>query len=260
MMSFIIKNKTKLYAILFWVFVWYVVAIIVNRELLLPTPLATFKALSELVLGKDFWIIIGMSIYRVLVGFIISIIVGGITGIASGLNKTIYNLFQPIIVVIKSTPVLSFIIIALLWFGSSDVPIFICFLMCYPIVWTSVVQGIKQVDTDLLQMAKIYKVKTKYIIKNIYIPTIIPFIISGILSGLGLGWKVTVAAEVLSHPQYSIGANLHDAKIYLESEQLFAWTIVVIVLSMLFEYIFNMSIKLLGSRGVKRMTKMGEVK
>lgn len=257
-MRFITKNKgflQKVYPIFIWIFIWQLIAILVNKQLFIPTPRSTFEAINMLVLKSDFWMIIGMSIYRVLVGFIFAMILGCITGIIAGLNNVVYQLFHPMIVTIKSTPVLSFIIIALLWFGSGNVPIFICFLMCYPIIWISVVEGIKSVDKQLLQMAKIYQVKTIYIIKNIYIPTIIPYIVTGTLNGLGLGWKVTVAAEVLSHPQYAIGAELHSAKIYLESEQLFAWTIVVIVLSMLFEFLFELIVHRFGRQGFGKLMK-----
>lgn len=248
----------KIYPILFWLLMWQLSAMLINRQLFVPSPYSTLKALYLLIIDSDFWMIITMSIYRVLMGFIIAVIVGCITGILSGINQVTYQLLHPLIVAIKSTPVLSFIIIALLWFGSSNVPIFICFLMCYPLIWTSVVEGIRQVDKQLLQMADTYEVKRKYIIRDIYIPTIFPYLITGVLSGLGLGWKVTVAAEVLSHPRYAIGAKLHDAKIYLESDRLFAWTIVVIALSMFFELLIEAIIRKLSGKGTYRLIKKGE--
>lgn len=250
-MRSILKDKhylKRIYPLIFWIFIWQIVAMSIDKQLIVPTPLSTFEAIYSLIGKSDFWLIIGMSIYRVLLGFFIAVIIGCITGIISGLNPFIYNLFHPMIVTIKSTPVLSFIIIALLWFGSGNVPIFICFLMCYPIIWTSVVEGIKNVDQALLEMSKVYEVNRGYVIRKIFMPTIMPYAVTGVLNGLGLGWKVTVAAEVLSHPKYAIGGKLHDAKIYLESEQLFAWTIVVILLSMFFELLFERMIKRLNRK------------
>lgn len=261
MMRFITKNRAlflKAAIMLFWIMVWQIIAVIVNRELFIPTPMTTLRALRTLVFEGDFWRIVIMSIYRVFLGFLTAILLGGITGVVCGLNGLFYQLFHPLVIAIKSTPVLSFIIIALLWFGSENVPVFICFLMCYPIIWISFVEGIHQVDRDLLQMAKLFQVKKGYIIKNIYLPASTPYVITGILSGLGLGWKVTIAAEVLSHPRYSIGGMLYDAKIYLESELVFAWTIVVIVLSMLFEFIFNKSLNHFSNKSLKRMTGRGD--
>lgn len=233
------KFRNKILPILFWIAIWEIISLIINRELYLPSPYAAFTALIKLMGTKTFWVIILTSIYRVIAGFIIAAIVGTITAIACGLNQFLYNLLHPLVTAIKSTPVMSFIIIALIWFSSGNVPIFICFLMCYPIFWTSIVEGMRQVDKRYLQMASLYNVKKRYIIMQIYFPTIEPYLMAGMLSALGLGWKVAVAAEVLSHPKYAIGSYLHNAKIYLESDQLFAWTIVVIFLSMFFEAIIG---------------------
>lgn len=243
---FTTKNKIRFYkvfSLIFWIIVWEIAALVINTEIYLPSPFRTFQALIHLVKMKVFWYTVISTISRVVIGFIISFIIGGLTGILCGLNKFIYELFHPLIISIKSTPVMSFIIIALIWFKSDNVPIFICFLMCYPIIWTSVVEGMKHVDNNLLDMAYLFKVKKTYIVRNIYIPSVLPFLSTGMMTALGLGWKVTVAAEVLSNPKLAIGAKLFDAKVYLESENLFAWTIVVILLSLVFEYILKYIIK-----------------
>lgn len=242
MQNFIIsKNNriTRAWVIVFWILVWEMASLIINKEVYLPSPISTLKALMGLIVEVEFWNTVFMSVLRVIIGFTISCICGISIGIVCGLNRFFYELFNPLVITIKSTPVMSFIIIALIWFESSNVPIFVSFLMCFPIIWTNVVQGIRQVDGNLLQMAQIYNVKRSLVIKNIYIPSVIPYIYAGITTALGLGWKVTVAAEVLSSPKYSIGNHLYNAKVYLESPELFAWTGVVIILSFGFEYLFK---------------------
>lgn len=234
------KDKLfKIFSIIFWIIIWEIGFLLIDRELYLPSPLSTLTTLLTLIKVKTFWYTVFMTISRVIIGFIISCILGTLIGIICGLNKYFYNLFNPLIITIKSTPVMSFIIIALIWFKSSNVPIFICFLMCFPIIWTSVVKGIHNVDNKLIEMARLYEVKKLDVLRGIYIPSIIPYVTTGMITALGLGWKVTVASEVLSSPKFSIGSKLYDAKVYLESEQLFAWTIVVIIFSMIFEYAFN---------------------
>lgn len=243
----------KVFSLFFWIIIWEIAALIINKEIVLPSPFRTYEALVHLVKMKVFWYTILNTISRVILGFMISLIIGVITGILSGLNNFIYELFHPLIVSVKSTPVMAFIIIALIWFKHGNVPIFICFLMCYPIIWTSVVEGMKHVDDKLLDMASLFKVKRTYIVRNIYIPSVLPFLSTAMTTGVGLGWKVTVAAEVFTSDKLSIGTNLFNAKIYLESEMLFAWTIVIIILSLVFEYLLKYIIK--NATTFKKKTK-----
>ncbi|WP_142414073.1 ABC transporter permease [Hathewaya massiliensis] len=235
----ICKIVKKSAIILFWLCIWELCSLFLNTEILFPAPLAVLKALYHLMGKEAFWISVFQSILRVIEGISFSIITGILLGIISGINKFVEELLEPLVVTIKATPVMSVIIVALVWFQSSGVPIFTSILMCFPIIYTNVLQGIKSVDKKLLEMAKVYKVKKIYILKDIYIPSIKSYIVSGVLMCLGLGWKVTVASEVLSTPKYSIGLNLLNAKSILDMEELFAWTIVVVILSLIFENIFK---------------------
>ncbi|NLI60586.1 MAG: ABC transporter permease subunit [Clostridiales bacterium] len=246
--STILKNKkvTRLIIIIFWIAIWEIASLLIKREVYLPSPVNTVKAFVRLSMTWKFWYSIALTFIRVVVGFAISCLAGVLLGIMCGLNKFLYELLNPLVIAIKSTPVMSIIIIALIWFQSGKVPIFVCFLMCFPIIWTNAVEGIKQVNKDLLEMAQVYRVKKSLVIRRIYIPSVTPYLVAGITTALGLGWKVTVAAEVLSNPRFSIGGNLYSAKVYLESSELFAWTSVVIILSFAFEYAFKYFI---GRRG-----------
>ncbi|AKL97245.1 ABC-type nitrate/sulfonate/bicarbonate transport system, permease component [Clostridium aceticum] len=242
MKDFTIRGKRKIlsqiFIFLFWIIIWQIVYGILQRDIYLPSPFNVFMRLKELVFLKTFWQAIASSIGRVAMGVFFSIVVGTILGIISSMNDFIYNLINPLIVAIKSTPVLSFIMIALMWFSSSNVPTFICFLMCFPVIWTNIVGGLANIDRKLLQMAKIYRLKKWVVIKKIYLPSILPYFSAACITSLGLGWKVSVAAEVLSHPRNAIGSHLYSAKIYLDSSDLFAWTLVVIFFSLLFEKVF----------------------
>lgn len=236
-----ITKKTII--LMFWVLVWELCSLFINKPLLLPSPVEVAKVLIVLIGKIYFWKSVFNSVTRVILGLFLSIGVGIFIGIAAGLNRFIEELLEPLMVVIKATPVMSIIILALVWFKSSSVVIFTTILICFPIIYTNVLQGIKAVDKHLIQMANIYKVKNKYIIKDIYLPCIKHYIVSGVLMCLGLGWKVSVASEILSTPRYSIGLNLLNAKSTLETAELFAWTIVVVLLSFIFELIFKYYIK-----------------
>ena len=226
---------SKLLVLLFWITIWYGVYVLVGRELYVPSPFAVGERLLELVVLETFWVEVFHSILRVATGVIISVFVGLLLGVVAALNKPIYTVLEPMVAAIRATPVMSFIILALIWFSSNVVPVFICFLMCFPIIWANVVQGIRQVDVQLLEMAKVYQVTKPKVFREIYLPTLQPYFVTGVISALGLGWKVSVAAEILSHPRYGIGSKIYNAKAYIDTVELFAWTVVIILLSILFE-------------------------
>ncbi|OEF97456.1 ABC transporter permease [Desulfuribacillus alkaliarsenatis] len=239
----------KLLILAFWVMVWQFGYMMIQKDIYLPSPVAVFTKLQELVLLKSFWISTAYTMYRVAVGLFLSMIIGLMLGVLASLNRFIYDLLHPLVVTIKSTPVMSFIIIALIWFTSSNVPIFICFLMCFPIIYTNVVEGVRNTDIKLVEMARVHHVKISTILKEIYLPTLKPYFLAAAVTSLGLGWKVTVAAEVLSHPRLAVGSNLYSAKVYLDSAELFAWTIVVVILSLVFERIFTWVVKRQETKG-----------
>lgn len=244
------KNRQRIHTLMyrafiaiFWLAVWQLAYVIIQKDIYLPSPVDVFVKLQELILLKTFWISTAYTMYRVAVGLFLSILLGVVLGFLASVNRLVFDLLFPAVSAIKSTPVMSFIIIALIWFSSTNVPIFICFLMCFPIIYTNVIEGIRNVDGKLLEMATMFRVRKMTIIKNIYIPSIKPYILAASLTALGLGWKVSVAAEVLSHPRFAIGSNLYSAKVYLDSAELFAWTIVVILLSLFLESAFSWYVK-----------------
>lgn len=240
--SIIVKAKTikKICVILFWVVLWEICSLLIGNVILMPSPFQVIKALVLLSGKAYFWNSILFSLLRVLEGIIISIVFGILLGIVSGLNNLVEIFLNPVVVLVKSTPIISVIIIALVWFSSSNVVVFTAVLICFPIVYTNVLEGIKNVDKQLMEMAHIYKVKKRYVIRYVYMPQLRSYIVSGIFMCLGIGWKVSVAAEVLSTPKYSIGINLLDSKSMLDIQDLFAWTAIVVILSFLFEKLFKM--------------------
>ena len=235
------KRWIKPFAILVWLAIWFIAATIINNSLKFPGPLETLKALfTNIISGEGFFKTTLTSLFRILLGFVASAVLGLIFGVAAGLKKGFADFMEPLVTVIKSTPVMSFIILAMIWFKFTTVPIIICFLMCFPIIYSNIREGISRTDSDLLAMAKLYKVKRSNVMRGIYFPSAKPYFYSAANICLGLGFKVTVAAEVLTSPDYGIGSRLYDAKIYLEPVEVFAWTLVILVLSYLLEQLLKL--------------------
>jgi NitT/TauT family transport system permease protein len=238
LMKISITKKDRLYTVLSFALllaIWKTISVIINSAIIIPSPESTLISLLNLIKTRDFFVIILFSLERGLIGFAVSFVLGLLVGFAAGFNRVFSKIFEPFLVIIRSTPVMTIILIALIWFKANNVPIFASFLMSFPIICTNVMEGIKNIDPKLLEMAQIYKIKRTRVIKEIYLPSIVPFLTAAISTSFGIGWKVVIAAEVLSQPKYAIGSSLQNSKIYLNINDVFAWTIIAILIGYLFE-------------------------
>jgi len=229
------KFIQSLAAVLFWLAVWQAAAAAVGRELLLPTPMAAFNALAENAIQPEFWRSVLLSLVRILLGFVSGVVLGVVFGTVTKAFKPADILLSPLLRIIRSTPVASFIILALVWINSGILPGFISMLMVIPVVWANIYEGISSVDGRLLELARVYRFSKAKTLKLIYIPSLRPYFKAAIITSLGMAWKSGIAAEVLCQPRESIGLELYYAKLYLETADLFAWTAVVIILSFIVE-------------------------
>lgn len=235
-------TKNRLYtlaSILALLLVWKLLAVFWNQELIMPSPERTLAQFLLVLKSPDFWPSVAATVGRGLLGFLISCLSGVILGVAAGFSVPVFWLLRPWVTVVRTTPVMSVVILAIIWFRSDIVPIFVTFLMIFPIIYGNVVAGIKNIDAQLLEMAKMYRVKTRRVIGELYFPSILPYLLAGASNGMGLTWKVIIAAEILSQPLYAIGTNLMVAKIDLETARVMAWTVMVIIISFIFEYFIN---------------------
>ena len=228
--------KTKSARILlpaaFWLAIWCLAAACVDQPLLVPSPIAVLRRLGELAAAPLFWRSTLVSLLRIFCGALAGTILGTLCA-----------------VLVRATPVASFIILVLLWVSTGKVPGVISALMVLPVVWESVSAGIRSADPQLLELARSYQFSRRKQMRYVYLPAVRPHFAAGVCTAIGLAWKSGVAAEVLCLPKAAIGTQVYYSKIYLETPSLFAWTAVVIVLSMLLERIVH---RLLGVKGGRK--------
>ncbi|MBR2781855.1 MAG: ABC transporter permease subunit [Oscillospiraceae bacterium] len=210
----------------------------INQKIILVSPVQVFVRLTELVPTAAFWKAIGFSFLRITVGFLAACLAGVLLAALSARFSLIRTLTAPLMSTIKATPVASFIILVLLWVPSRNLSVVISFLMVTPIVFSNILGGISSMDSQLLEMAQVFKVRPVRRFRYLYLPQLLPFFRSACATGLGLCWKAGVAAEVIGLPRGSIGERLYTAKIYLDTPDLFAWTVVIILVSIAFERLF----------------------
>ncbi len=234
------KNRMiSIISVLILISLWKIASVIYTSELILPSPESTILATCKLLISKNFIKVIGATILRGIIGFTISFILAITLGILAGVNKSFEAFLNPILITIRSTPVISLILLALIWFSVDFVAIFIAFLTMFPFICTNVIDGIKNVDRDLIEMSRVYQVEKIKIIKEVYFPAITPFIFSGASSAMGIGWRAIIIGEVLSQPKYGIGTLMHSAQTYLIVNEVIAWTIIAVIISYLFEIIIR---------------------
>jgi len=244
-------------AVVFWILVWQLIVVLLDKKsgtsmggnLLVASPLETIKTLFALVQTAEFWKSVGYSFAKIATGFFLALGAGVLCAVLADLSGVVRALLNPVLRLIKAVPVASFIILALFWLSSSkNLSILISFLMVLPVIYTNVLQGIESADKELLEMASVFRISFGKRIRYIYIPAVLPYFVSACSVGLGFCFKSGIAAEIIGLPANSIGERLYEAKLYLLTEELFAWTGVIVLVSVFFEKAVMLLVKALAKR------------
>lgn len=229
----LLKNAA---VILFWFLIWEAAAYMIAQPLFLPKATDVIKRFLLLFSDGGSYIIALSTLLRILTGFLEGLLLGILLAILSYKLPLFEALFSPVMTVIRSTPVASFIMLLWLILGSGKLPAAIAVLMVLPVVYGNVFSGLRTMSPDLYEVCRIYgfsPVKTF----TVYVyPSVMPYFSPAAINALGLSWKAGVAAEVLAHTKLSIGNEIYLAKSYLEVETLYAWSLAVILMSLLLEY------------------------
>jgi NitT/TauT family transport system permease protein len=208
--------------------VWEAGARFFGSLLVFPGPLPVFQSFLRIVSTEKFLSSFVSSFLRVLAGIAVSVPLGIAAGIASGLDRRAGAFLKPFFSLIAATPVMAVILIAFLFLGAEDTPVFTAFLMVFPVMAANTLEGVRMTNGGFRELFKVYKIKPLHTIRYLYIPSLAPFILGGLRSSLSLCWKVVVAAEVLVQPLRSLGTGMQQAKAQLETADLFAWTIATV--------------------------------
>lgn len=226
---------TKICVGALWLLVWQGAYLAVGEDLLLSSPATVFRRLLELAGQFAFWGVVGETLGRILCGFLLGLVLGAGIGFLTGHIPLLRELVSLPMGVIKATPVASFVVLAYVWMNGEQISVFSAFLMVLPLVWSNVDEGVRTTDPALLEMAAAYRLPRASVFKNITLPAVLPYFLSAARVGLGFSWKAGVAGEVIAIPYRSIGTELYNAKVYLETADIFVWTAVVILMSVLLE-------------------------
>ncbi len=231
-------KKTKLQkvaAVIFALLIWQIAAMAVGIDILLVSPVKVAARLATIWMEPGFWSTIGFSFSRIVLGFLAAFLLGIALALLASRFRIVEIFLWPFVITIKSVPVASFIIISLIWLSARELSVFISFLMVFPIIYSNVLQGMKSTDANMLEMARLYRVPWRRRLLYIFAPNVRPYLISACSVALGMSWKAGIAAEVIGIADGSIGEMLYESKVYFMTSDLLSWTVIIVLLSVLFE-------------------------
>ena len=220
---------------LFWLGVWQAVSMLVAKPVLFASPLDTVRALRTLVPTGVFWSAILGSLGRIALGFSLALVLGLLVGVAAFRFSLLRTLLSPLLTMVKTVPVASFIILVLVWFGSSSLTVIVAMLIVFPQIYFATLSGLGSTNRELQELAKVFRIPALRVAWQIYRPAMWPYLTGACASALGMSWKAGIAAEVIGNPANSIGEQMYLSKIYMDTAELFAWSLTVILLSTVFE-------------------------
>ncbi len=244
------KLFLKASSVMFWLLLWEITAYFINKKLLLPSPYEVLLRFFEMIKTSGYWQTVTASVLRVVSGLIIGIAAAVLLTVISFVSKTVKEFLSPLIIAVRSTPVASIIVLFLIWIGKELVPSVISFLMVLPVIYDSLSGALKTVDKELSEVADLYGVVGIYKVYHFYIPSVLPMFYSSCVTACGLAWKAGIAAEVLCTPLISIGKEIYQKKLYLETTDLFVWTVSLVMLSVIIEKLLKFLIKIISGEKI----------
>lgn len=224
--------------IVFWLLVWELLDRVVDNRLILAGPIRTAQALAEQIVQPDFALICVASFGRISLGFLLAFAVGFVLAFLCYKVRLARDFLDPIISLLKTIPMASFVILLLIWVGTQALTVYLAFLIVVPIIYTNVLTGFESANVHMLEMARVHGLSKWRTFWYVYRPAFMPFLYSSCKLSLGMSWKAGIMAELLAVPAMSIGKEMYAARTFLDTPDLLAWTVVVMVLSLAFEKAF----------------------
>lgn len=238
----------KALAVMFALSLWQIAAMTVNSRILLVSPIDVAVRLTTIWQTEGFWSSIWFSFYHIAGGFFIALALGITLAALAGRFRWVETLLWPFLVTIKTVPVASFVVICLIWLSAENLSVFISFLIVLPVVYGNVLEGLKSEDKLMLEIGTVFKMPPLRKVLYIHLPQLKPFLMSACATALGMAWKAGVAAEIIGTPDGSIGKQLFYSKIYLDTDDLLCWTVIIVIVSVLFEKLFMLGLRALYIR------------
>lgn len=211
--------------------------------LVLPPIPAVLQRLLEIVTSKKFWPTISVTFFRLIAGLGIGIFIGSAIGLIFGISQKAEMMFAPFIDMLQTVPPVSWVVLALVWFGFNGKPcIFIVAAATIPNMVINLCNGIRRIDLELLEMAHLYHFSKWKILRHIILPSIAPYFHSALEIVIGSGWKLVVMGEVLT-TSTGIGGAITTARLNIEPDTIIAWAVLLVLFCLIIKKLLNLIIR-----------------
>jgi len=239
------RNRTagRTAAVLFALLLWHALSLIIDNKIMLVSPVDVLIRMTSIWRDQSFLSSIWFSFSHIVEGFLLALAVGTVLAVLSSRYKWFETLLWPFLVTVKTVPVASFVVICLIWLSAGRLSVFISFLIVLPVIYGNLLSGLKSADVQLRELAEVFGMPPVKRVCYIWLPQLKPFLLSACETALGMAWKAGVAAEIIGTPDGSIGKQLYYAKIYLDTDDLLCWTLIIVILSVGFEKLFMLLLK-----------------
>ena len=237
------KKVFRILSVIIALFIWQILSLLINSKILIASPIMVIARFGTIWREKLFWSSITFTLVRICIGYLCGVLIAVTLGILAEKYKYLEILLWPYMVMIKSVPVASIVVICLIWLSASNISVLVSMLIVIPIIYNNVLIGLKNRDSELEEVACVYDVKGIEKIRTVLLPQLCPYLISACSVTAGMVWKAGVAAEVIGTPAGSIGRQLYLSKTYLDTVDMFVWTITIVIISVAFEKAFMCALK-----------------
>lgn len=231
------SKKDKIYSIIIFLAIWQGLALLINNEIYLPKVMVVLRESLNVIKDSLFFVTVGATLYRTLISFILAITLATLLGLLSVIFPKTKIILEPFNAIGKTIPTLVLVVLALIWFNKDVAPYIVGFAIAFPIIYEGVINSVLGIDKEIIEMAKIYEISERVKVKKIYIPTIKNYLIGILVSTFSLVFKVVVAGEVHGQPKFGIGSAVQLEKINFNTPGIFAWILIIALLSIVFEWV-----------------------
>ncbi len=242
MKTFLQNRKRVFFALglIFFLLCWVLISKLIASDLIFPGPMPVFRKLIELVRTGELFVPLMKTFVKALLGMLLALGVGLVSGFIMGSSPYFYELVKPLAMALRSVPIVSWLsTVILLWGIGWKGPTFIVFISLLPLIMFNVAEGVRSVDSKLLEVARVYEVSKWRVFKDVYLGSVLPFLLSSIDVSIGVMWKSAIVAEYLVGDS-GLGVQISWSKFYIDTPRVFAYTITAVVCGLTLEGVFSL--------------------